>query len=98
MTGRELKEEMLTELDILLSEEELLKLWGVTGTSGNGMVMFGDPVKVIRDIREDVAGQEQIYTHQICVSGKKQDILDYAAAVGAVGIGIDRVILSQWSR
>lgn len=102
MTGSELKEEFLTDLDILLSDTELLGVWGVYGSNreGPGGRIYSSSQQMARDLREmrdSVAAQDTIHTRIVNVSGHKQDVLDYVEAIGATEMMVDYVKLSQWS-
>lgn len=98
MTGEELREEFLEELDILLSDTKLLETFGgICKTDGNGGCgIYYDSEKVLREIRDEVAGDDTIRTRRICVTGTKQDVLAYIEQMEVTAVGIDDVRMSQW--
>ncbi len=103
MDGAKLKEEFLADLDILLSDPELLQAQGVyfsegVGEESRGGIQFMNPAAMLEAVRDDVATQDVIRTSIISVSGRKQDILQYIDEVGAVFMDVDYVLLSSWSR
>ncbi len=102
MNGAQLKEEFLADLDILLSDRELLTAHGIYVSRGigeeaaGGILMY--PGTLLEEVRDDVAAQEAVRTRIVSVSGRKQDLLRYLEEVGAVFIDVDYVLLSSWSR
>lgn len=73
-------------LDLLLSEPEFLNALGVY--SSNGIVfMTLDEIKKTRDI---VAEETQLKTKNYCVSGTKEELLEYLEKVEMNSVMIDR--------
>lgn len=98
MTGEELRDEFLQELDIVLSDRNMLEQFGIYGSSENGIMVYGDPYAELVKIKEEVEAQSKLHTRKICISGKKQDVLNYIEQLGDVKIHVDDVKLSQWQR
>lgn len=77
--------------------ESLEKNLGPGDALEGHFTVYMDGAPVLKEIRDAVAAQDEIYTKKICVMGQKRDILDYIARVGASTIYVDGVKLSRWS-
>ena len=100
MSGEELREEFLADLDILLSDPALLENFDVyiRNKNGRGGGISSNPEETLRRLREETASQDAVRTRIINISGGKQEVLAYIESAGVEKIIVDYVKLSRWSR
>ena len=106
MTGAELKDEFVKELDILLSDSVLLEPLPVPTDArkedavvyGGGTVGYTMGVEMIRELRDYAATLETIKTKEICLSGKKADVIALIEEMNVRGVHVEDVWMSQWTK
>lgn len=108
MTGAQLKNEFLKELEVLVEDKEFLEILGVpyssrgedgrVNASGGGCKNDAGGVAMVVDLYEAASTWDAIRTREICLSGKKADVLDYIERMNVQDIYVENVKMSQWSK
>ena len=108
MTGAQLQQIFVNDLDLLLSDTELLKPLGIPfsteeedGTVRGGVygsIGISNGLRELQELRDMAEGWQTIRTKQICLSGKKADILAFIESMEVQNIRVEDVWMSQWSK
>ena len=107
MTGAELRDEFIKELDILLQDSFLLEPLTIPfsdrgedmmASGGGGSVGYTRGVEQIRELRNYAAELEAVKTREICLSGKKADVIAFIQEMNVRGVHVENVWMSQWTK
>ena len=98
MTDEEIKQEYLGNLEYLLSQPKLLNALGLRMGSEGRYFQAPTTVEPIKNLLDQTAKQAVLTTKNYCISGKKQEILDYLNTVDYTSVMVDRVRLSILER
>lgn len=95
MTDEELKQEYLSNLQHLLAQPQLLNALGQR-MMGNGGRFYSYPTAAepVAELLAQMEAQDVLTTKNYCISGKKQEILDYLDTIDYVSVRVDQVRLS----
>lgn len=97
MTNEELRQEYLSNLRYLLSQPQLLnalRLRGISMGAGGQFYSFSEAVEPLKELLDQMEKQDVLTTKNYCISGKKQEILDYLDSIDYTYIRADQVRLS----
>ena len=109
MTGAQLRQIFVKDLDLLLSDTELLEPLGIPFTTkkedgtvrGGGVydrIGISNGIRELQEIRDMAEEWKTIRTKQLCLSGKKADILAFIESMEVQSIRVEDVWMSQWSK
>ena len=106
MTGVQLREVFASELALLLSDTELLEPLGVVvqGTAADGTISGGGiagsqaGITMLQQLLDYVQGLETVRTREVCLSGKKADVMAFIENMDVQGVHVEDVWMSQWTK
>ena len=98
MTDEELKQEYLGNLEYLLSQPQLLNALGLRMGSKGRYYVYPTTVEPVKVLLDQTREQAVLTTKNYCISGKKQEILDYLNTIDYTSVMVDDVRLSILER
>lgn len=98
MTDEEIRQEYMNNLEYLLSQPHLLNALGLRMGSGGRYYTFPTTVEPIKELLDQTGKQAVLTTKNYCISGKKQEILDYLNTIDYTSVMVDHVRLSILER
>ena len=98
MTDEELKQEYLGNLEYLLSQPQLLNALGLRMGSKGQYYVYPTTVEPVKELLDQTREQAVLTTKNYCISGKKQEILDYLTTIDYTSVMVDDVRLSILER